>query len=123
MPKMIDADKLLEYLATEIKRYQDYEIYIERAIALEDMQARIEFGDFDCKPVQPEIEPGKTRVRHIDKRYAPYGIGIVREISKNGERAFVEWPDYNRKYFRVWGPPAPAYYRLDKLEVITDEQR
>lgn len=64
-------------------------------------------GAFDpTPPVQPDIKVG-DKVRH--KLYKSYGDGIVGEISSSGKSAWV----------RPWS----AYYRLDKLEVIIDDQR
>ncbi|KWX71603.1 hypothetical protein AMQ84_27155 [Paenibacillus riograndensis] len=66
-------------------------------------------------PVQPDIKPG-DEVRHIDHKH--YGIGIVEEVAKSGLRAYCNFPNYDQRRLS-WEPR--AYYRLDKLEVITDE--
>lgn len=107
--KLIDADKLLEWMSGIPIGFTDK--FEQR------MKAEIAVGTFDPTPVQPDIKPG-DKVRHKDKKFEPYGVGIVKEIAKSGKQAYVEWPNYNKQHFRAWGPPSPAYYRLDKLEVI-----
>lgn len=115
MPKLIDADKLLEWCDSE-----------EAAPLWEGEDGLLKYGlltdaiermSADPTPVQPDIKPG-DKVIHRDKRYEHYGVGIVKEIAKSGKQAYVEWPNYDKQHFKVWGPPTPAYYRLDKLEVI-----
>lgn len=109
MPKQVyDAKKLLEFL----RKWGDYSI-------ADMIEREGKYGTFDpTPPVQPDIKTG-DKVRHKDKEF--YGIGIVRELSKSGKQALVDWPDYDKNYFRFGGPMA-AYYRVDKLEVITDDQ-
>lgn len=112
--KLIDADKLLKWIDENIDSIQRWNGRVCESIA-----EQIEEGTFDpTPPVQPDIKPG-DKVRHKDKAYQPYGIGVVKEISKSGKQAYVHWPEYDKKHFK-WGPPTPSYYRLDKLEVITD---
>ena len=75
MPKLIDAEKLLECLNAEMKEF-DSETSSHysrgRYDAYEWVAARMESGTFDhTPPVQPDIKPGDT-VRHKS-----YGIGLV----------------------------------------------
>jgi|GEM_PF-3421243 len=66
----------------------------------------------------PTIKPG-DKVRHKDRKMKYLGIGNVLEISASGQRVRVEWPNYDKK--RSMWEPYPAYYRLDKLEVVESD--
>jgi hypothetical protein len=104
--KLIDADKLLEW----------GKVALGSANLWDELKAEIESGRVDpTPPVQPDINPGVTKVRHKD--HANYGIGNVIEIAKSGLRAHCNFPDYDKRVSH-WEPR--GYYRLDKLEVITD---
>lgn len=123
MPKLIDADKQIDWIKQELQKIpREWPTSFEcgRAEVLREVMKLLEAGTFDpIPPVQPAIKEG-VRVRHKDKMYKPYGIGIVQEISMSGKQAFIHWPEFDKKHF-TWGGPTPAYYRLDKLEVITDD--
>jgi hypothetical protein len=106
--KLIDADKVLEWCKKRFEMEMPDARYSDgRRTILELMVGEIQLGNFDpTPPVQPDIKVG-DKVRH--KQYKSYGEGVVGEISGSGKSAWV----------RPWS----AYYRLDKLEVITDDQR
>jgi hypothetical protein len=114
--RLIDADKLLEWL--EDKSGKSYATTFINSTYNGVIQ-EVESGTFDptpTPPVQPDIKPG-DRIRHKDHKH--FGIGIVDDIAKSGLRAFCYFPDYDRRRSH-WEPR--SYYRLDKLEVITDDQ-
>ncbi|MEF3304260.1 hypothetical protein [Paenibacillus sp. GYB003] len=74
----------------------------------------IDSGDLNEDPVSvPTLQKG-DKVLHKDKRNAYLGVGNVLDIAASGERAYVEWPNYDKRRAGFY-PPAPAYYRLDKL--------
>lgn len=116
-PRLIDADKLLEYFKSQIKA-DGFTDDTEAILKYNEIRGLINSGTFDLTPpVQPDIKRG-DRVRHKDHKH--YGIGFVDDIAKSGKRAFCYFPDYDRRRSH-WEPR--SYYRLDKLEVITDDQR
>lgn len=81
----------------------------------------IESGRIDPDPPQqPYIQPG-DRVRHKHSSFKYYGIGRVKEIAASGKRAYVEWPDYDRKKL-LFGQPTPAYYLVSKLQKVEGEE-
>jgi hypothetical protein len=110
--KLIDSEKLISYLTDMKNKYPG-----PVGGALYVVLQQIEYGTFSpTPPVQPDIKPG-DKVRHKDNKH--FGIGIVDDIAKSGLRAFCYFPDYDRSRSN-WEPR--SYYRLDKLEVITDDQ-
>ncbi|MFD1777029.1 hypothetical protein [Paenibacillus rhizophilus] len=92
---LISADKLIEWLdgPDAAPLWEGPEGLLKYNLVMEEIEA----GTFDPTPVQLDIKPG-DKVRHTNKNY---GDGIVKRLSKSGERAFVT--------------PQCAYYRLDKL--------
>ncbi|SEI76355.1 hypothetical protein [Paenibacillus polymyxa] len=107
--RLISADKLLEWA-----EYETWELYC-------DLKAEIECNTFDPDPPrQPDIQPG-DRVRHKHSSFKYYGIGRVKEIAASGKRAYVEWPDYDRKKL-LFGQPTPAYYLVSKLQKVEGEE-
>ncbi|MFW5438852.1 hypothetical protein [Paenibacillus apiarius] len=62
-----------------------------------------------------QYRPG-VKVRH--KRYKLYGVGNILEIAASGNRARVEWADYDKQ--KLHWQPYSAYYRLALLEVVDD---
>lgn len=101
--KLIDADKLYDWLYGN--GYHEI---------CEEIRLREGAGSFSpTPPVQPDIKPG-DKVRHID---FPNRIpGRVNGFSKNKNKADVWFAETEHGY------GVRAYYRLDKLEVITDDQ-
>lgn len=104
MPKMIDGEKLLEYITTRQRSGDGSE-------ELYSLEQLVHSGTFDpTPPVQPTLQRG-DKVRHKD--FKNRGPGVV--MLAMGQKAQV--------YFEKTeiGQPVKAYYRLDKLEVITDD--
>lgn len=107
MPKMIDADKLQDWIdRTEFAFYGRYGETGEGVVkALGMLKEQLDAGHFDpTPPVQPDIPKLWDKVRHKDH---PGEIGEVWEQPRVKAR---------------FEGQAPDYYRLDELEVITDEQ-
>lgn len=108
-PRLIDADKLYDWLYGN--GYHEI---------CEEIRLREGAGSFSpTPPVQPDTPDPGDKVRHKEHAYKKYGIGVVKEISKSGKQAYVEWPNFDRALCSY--APSPSYYRLDKLEVITDD--
>lgn len=120
--RLIDSKKLLEWLENSTEGDGFWAGSMEEATkSFDALTDAINSGTFSpTPPVQPDKPKPGDKVRHMDKQYAPNGIGIVKEISKSGKQAYVEWTNWDKDHFK-WGGPWPAYYRLDKLEVITDD--
>lgn len=94
MPKMIDADKLLEHMD---------KVGTETRSRLRQL---IESGTFDLTPpVQPDTPNPGDKVRHII-----YGTGVVDNLAI-------------RRYLTVQFPGMYTGCWAEELEVITDEQR
>ncbi|MDG0056972.1 hypothetical protein MMB75_25435 [Paenibacillus sp. P2(2022)] len=106
----VDANKLLEWAKVELGSAKLYTKLV----------GEIESGRIDPDPPrQPDIQPG-DRVRHKHSSFKYYGIGRVKEIAASGKRAYVEWPDYDRKKL-LFGQPTPAYYLVSKLQKVTGD--
>lgn len=126
--RLIDADKLLAHINSirndhieKRNEGDECDRFANDAVAdwLFILSNDIEKGIFDPDPIPlPTIKPG-DKVRHKDRKMKYLGIGNVLEISASGQRVRVEWPNYDKK--RSMWEPYPAYYRLDKLEVISHD--
>jgi hypothetical protein len=96
MPKLIDADKLLEYLNGNPDGYISDVCY-------EGLKERIESGTFDpTPPVQPDIKPGDKVRNRI------YGLGEVDMVANRGCRKYA-MVQFAEDYTGMWA---------EELEVI-----
>ncbi|WHX37390.1 hypothetical protein QNH38_08085 [Paenibacillus polymyxa] len=117
--RLINADKLIKWFAHS----PDSDGFLEGSSCVNSFNSltdAISSGLFDPDPPQqPDIQPG-DRVRHKHSSFKYYGIGRVKEIAASGKRAYVEWPDYDRKKL-LFGQPTPAYYLISKLQKVTGD--
>jgi hypothetical protein len=115
MNDLISAKKALDL----IEKWMNY-FDVEGKTALKSMEAAIIGGHLapDPEPI-PDIQPG-DRVRHANKEYEHYGVGIVDKLSKSGKTARVKWPNYDRKRF-PFGGPYPANFLLHKLVKLKED--
>jgi hypothetical protein len=98
--KLIDADKLYDWLYGN--GYHEI---------CEEIRLREGAGSFSpTPPVQPDMKRG-DKVRHTDLKKR--GPGIVTLVMGQKAQVYFEKTEI--------GQPVQAYYRLDKLEVITDD--
>lgn len=70
--------------------------------------------DTEVKP--PKVKKG-DKVRHKKKKWC--GVGVVIEISNSGAKAYVSWRSPTGRY----AYPFTAYYYLDALEVVDEEDQ
>lgn len=114
MPKLIDADKLQDWIdRTEFAFYGRYREIGDGVVkALGMLEDQLDSGNFDpTPPVQPDIKLG-DRVKHTDLKKR--GPGIVRLVMGKKAKVYFEKTEI--------GQPIQGYYRLDKLEVIKDDE-
>ncbi|MNW52248.1 hypothetical protein D3C74_297630 [compost metagenome] len=94
-PKLIDADKLLGWINTELaKEYpESVNQYVDgRETLLEILKMRLEQGKFNPDPIPPTINP-KDRVRHRSIKTK----GFVVETSDFG--ALIYWETGQRSWY------------------------
>ncbi|ASA20930.1 hypothetical protein [Paenibacillus donghaensis] len=114
---MLDKPKLISWLRNyqcHVWNDEENDLNEGKGVVLEALIQEIESSTFDPTPVQPDTPKPGDKVKHRKMKHL--GIGNVLEIAKSGERAYVDWPNYDKS--KVNWAPTPAYYRLDKLEVI-----
>lgn len=97
--KLIDADKLLEWLDKQTENAFNQDINAQDAYMITKWAA--EEGKFDPTPVQPDIKPGD---KVIHKQRLNYGTGTVQKL-----RVEVNFGHFVHDF------------NIDQLEVIKDE--
>ncbi len=115
---MISKSKLLAWLEKQFREYPEEKMgdYGEGQHSFDKVATAVEYGVFDPDPIPlPTLKPG-DKVRHKDNKMKYLGIGNVKQIAASGMRALVDWPNYDKK--QALYTPLPAYYRLDKLELV-----
>lgn len=110
--RLIDADKIMEWINYEIaKKFPDEEKqYADgRQSVMTLLKRRIEQGVFIPDPIPPTIKPG-DKVRHI--KHPEWGVGEVNRLHGAGISATVYFSNV---------PYVPRYHRLSDLEVISHD--
>lgn len=105
-PRLIDADKLLEWMkkACEENSQEPYEIGKKHMATM--IENLIKNGYFNSDPIPlPTIKPGDS-VWH--ERFK--AKGIVERISKSGKKAYVRWER-----------GMPSYVDFKSLEVVSHD--
>jgi hypothetical protein len=110
--KTINADKLLLWMTTAYDDSSDDRYEKGKQDMKTMVEALINQGHFDTDKTEEDLKQG-DRVKHMDPRMKTYGIGIVLEISKRGDRALVDWPDYDQE--KLPWQPTRSYFRIDRL--------
>lgn len=113
MGKLIDADKLLEYINGSPLGYANDNF-------IESLELKINIGQFAPDPIPlPALKPG-DKVRHKD--HEQWGIGKVLELSKSKKSAECRFEYTTTGTLGTFRRFEQAFYRLDKLELVEDKE-
>ncbi|GGF73058.1 hypothetical protein GCM10010912_17820 [Paenibacillus albidus] len=104
MPKLIDADRLLQYLNEQAEAWRPTQSYYQ----LKGVIDQVESGTFDPTPVQPDTPKIAPEDGVYHKRYK--ASGTVKRLSDSHMRALVEWHD----------GASPSYVSINSLVKIKD---
>lgn len=101
--KLIDADKLLEWL-------RDFEQHPDHAETTGIIIGVIDRGHFDPPAPEPQKLAAGDVVRHSSR--PELGTGKVLKIAKSGIRAYVDFDAFKDWDKSLHWAPYPAYYEL-----------
>ncbi|MFJ2042220.1 hypothetical protein ACIOBL_01380 [Paenibacillus taichungensis] len=117
--KKIDADKLLLWMATAYDDGSDDRYEKGKKDMKTMVEALIHQGHFDQNKTDGKLKPGDS-IKHIEPKMKTYGIGVVLEISKSGERALIDWPNYEEE--KLPWQPTRSYFRIDRLMLVGESE-